>query len=114
MWRSKSQPLLRAARLLDEAIELATNLRATDGSTRHRAAVLTTLEVNLRELQNLLREELARDLPDDDRAWRIMSAIFAAVIVRVLEALVEIASCMWPQELQHQGGLFRRAQGSCT
>jgi len=116
MWRSKSQPLLRAARLLDEAIELVINLKATYGSTRHRAAVLATLDANLRELRYVLHEELARDPPDDDRVWRIISAILGAIVVRVLEALAEIASYKLSQALQHQGGvlLFRRAQGSCT
>jgi len=99
MWRMKSQPLLRAASLLDEAIELAINLKATDSSTRHRAAVLATLEANLRELRYLLREELARDSPNDDRAWRIISAISGGIVLRVLLALAEIASCKLPQGL---------------
>lgn len=102
MCATKPTPLMRAAGLLDEAIELIINLKATDNLTPHRAAVFATLEANLRELQYLLHEELARDSPDHERAWRIIGAVLAAVVVRVLEALADIASCQLPQGCQYQ------------
>lgn len=99
---TKPTPLIRAAGLLDEALELIVNLKAADNSIPQRAVIFATLEANLRELQYLLHEELARDSPDHERAWRIIGAVLAAVVVKVLEALADMASCELPQGCQHQ------------
>jgi hypothetical protein len=79
------QQLDGVAAMLDQLIDATIDLLTYHMATPADLVLSLSREQGLRELQQLLHEELASSQPGEDTAWRLAGAILATVIADVLE-----------------------------
>lgn len=89
--KSNATTIHRAAKLLEEALRLVISLKATKNSNPLKVVVLDKLEAELKELNEVLKEELKKNLLDEAKCWSLLNALFR----RVSNYLFNILRCQY-------------------
>jgi len=80
----------QAAKLLEDAIRLIISLKVTKNSNSLKVVVLDSLEVHLKELNELIKEELEKNLLDEAKGWKLMNILFKKLTNYLYKILTNI------------------------
>jgi len=85
----------RAAKLLEDAIRLVISLKVSRSSNPLKVVVLDKLEADLKELDELIKEELKKDLLDEAKCWSLLCILFKKVSNYLFKSLTNTLLCKY-------------------
>lgn len=93
--KNNTTTIQRAAKLLEDAIRLVISLKATRNSNPLKIVVLDKLEADLKELNEVIKEELKKNLLDEAKCWSLLNALFKKVSNYLYKSLTNTLFCKY-------------------